>query len=220
MAEPARTFEQPHERSTGLHALGLQEAIIRVAVLRGLVARRSCTAFDPPSYPGTVQWAQTHRAMRELHVEQEWTPSDANNFSRLISPGGAVAVTVATGDEYTGRNGVLEPKTKYPKGTETKLAVEINAAQLSLWPAPGSLVAVGGSRQALWVLLIATNAEEVRYELSRPRGQDEKGRVVSWSDRIIFEPIEIESIATQGQEDPDEDEDEGTSGIDVPVERI
>jgi hypothetical protein len=219
MAEPARIFDEAHERTTGLHALGLKEPTIRDAVQRGLIARRSCTPFDPPSYPGTVQWAQTHRAMRELHAEQEWKPTDANNFSRIISPNSAIAVTVATGDEYTGQNGAIEPKTRYPKGTQTKLAVEVNAQQLSLWPTPGAPVAVTpGTRQALWVLLIAKTEHEVRFELSRPKGQDEKGHVVSWSDRIIFEPIEIETLATE--ERRDDEDDEGTSGIDVPVERI
>lgn len=219
MAEPARIFEDPHERTAGLHALGLRGEVVRDAVRRGLIARRACTPFDPPSYPGTVQWAQTHRAMRELHAEQEWMPSDANNFSRIVSPNNAIAVTVATGDEYTGRNGSPEPKTRYPKGTQTRLAVQVNAQQLSLWQAPDAPVAViPGARQALWVLLIATTEREVRFELSRPKGQDETGRVVSWSDRIIFEPIQIETVAINERQN-DED-DEGTTGIDVPVERI
>lgn len=219
MAEPAHIFEEPHDRTAGLYALGLQEKTIRKAVVRGLIARRTCTAFDPPSYPGTVQWAQTHRAMRELHAEYEWKPSDANNFSRIISPNNAIAVTVATGDEFTGQNGEIEPKTRYPKGTQTKLAVEVNAQQLSLWPAPGAPVAVvEGARQALWVLLVSTTEHEVRFELSRPKGQDEKGHVVSWSDRIVFEPIEIETVTTD--ERHDDEDDEGKSGIDVPVERI
>lgn len=219
MAEPAHVFEQPHERMTGLHALHLDEPTIRLSVVRGLIARRTCTPFDPPSYPGTVQWAQTHRAMRELHAEADWKATDANNFSRIVSPDDTVAVTVAAGDAFTGFHGALEPRTRYPKGTQTKLAVEINAQQLPLWPVPGtSPPMVDGGLQALWVLLLATTEHEVRFELSRPKGQDEKGHVVTWSDRIIFEPIEIETIALDKRRD--DQDDEGTSSIDVPVERI
>lgn len=221
MAEPARNFEQPHERTAQLHALGLDEATIEAAVLRGFVARQSCTSFDPPSFPGTVQWAQTHRAVRELTVARDWTPDDTNNYSRVISPNREIAVTVATGDDHTGVRGAIEPRTKYPKGSETTLAVETNVhlEQLSLWPSPSSIkqdLKQLPARQVLWMLLIATGEHEIRYELSRPKGQDEQGRVVSWSTRIIFEPIDIESIPARRDDDDDDNED----GFDVPVERI
>lgn len=219
MAEPARNFEQPHERTTQLYALGLDEPTVEAVVVRGFVARQTCTAFDPPSYPGTVQWAQTHRALRETLTPRDWTPDDSHNYSRVVSPDHKTAVTVATGDEHTGKAGAVEPRTKYPKGSETKLAVEMNA-QLTLWPTASPVIAdeVPRPRQATWMLLIATTEREVRYELSRPKGQDEQGRVVSWSERIIFPPIQIDSLPTRN--DHHDDDDDGSAGIDVPVERI
>jgi hypothetical protein len=222
MAEPAHSFEQPHERVARLHELGLDEKTIETAVLRGFVARQTCTSFDPPSYPGTVQWAQTHRAMRELTAPLDWTPDDTRNFSRVVSPNRAVAATVATGDEHTGVRGATEPRTKYPKGSETTLAVETNVhlEQLSLWPSPTARTqdTVEAKQQVLWMLLIATGEHEVRYELSRPKGQDEQGRVVSWSERIIFGPLDIDSIPTKN--DDGNEDDDGDEGLDVPVERI
>jgi hypothetical protein len=221
MAEPARSFHQPHERVTQLHQIGLPEKTIKTAVLRGFVARSSCTPFDPPSFPGTVQWAQTHRALRMLAVRQDWKPTDTHNYSRIISPDAKVAITVATGDEYTGIEGEGEPRTKYPKGSETTIAVETNVKlhqQLTLWPVPKvqnqkpTITA-----QALWIVLVATTEDEVRYELSRPKGQDDQGRVVSWYDRIIFDPIEIGSIPSGNE---DNDDDDGDDGVYVPVERI
>ncbi len=223
MAEPARNFEQPHERTAKLHQLGLDEGTITDAVLRGFVARQSCTSFDPPSYPGTHQWAQTHRALRELTAPRDWTPDDSRNYSRVVSPDHSVAVTVATGDEHTGvrstsERSVSEPRTKYQKGSETKTAVDTNVSidQLSLWPREDAPAGETTTLRDLWMLLIATDKHEVRYELSRPNGQDAEGRVVSWSERIIFEPIDIDSIPVQRDDDEDEDED----GFDVPVERI
>jgi len=223
MAEPARNFEQPHERTAKLHQLGLNEKTITDAVLRGIVARQSCTSFDPPSYPGTHQWAQTHRALRELTAPRDWTPDDTRNYSRVVSPDRTVAVTVATGDDHTGvcstpERPVSEPRTKYPKGTETKTAVDTNVSidQLSLWPREDSPTPETPKLQDLWILLIATDKHEARYELSRPNGQDTEGRVVSWSERIIFEAIDIDSIPAKR----DDDDDEGEDGFDVPVERI
>lgn len=228
MAELARSFEQPHERTSQLHSLGLKEATIHEAVLRGFVARQSCTPLDPPSYPGTVQWGETHRAIRLLTVPLEWTPDDSKNYSRIVSPNRMVAVTVATGDGFTGvrsKKGEMkiEPRTKYPKGSETTLAVETNVTleQLTLWPQVRSIVKeqtqAGPQRQFLWILLIATDEHEIRYELARPKGQDEQGRVVSWFERIIFDPVDIDSIPSDRRDD-DDDDNEG--GLDVPVERI
>lgn len=219
MAEPARNHEQPHERTSKLHELGLSHELIEGAVLRGFVARQSCTPLDPPSYPGIVQWGRTHRGMRELAVPQEWTADDSRNYSCIVSPDRSTAVTVATGNENTGVHGASEePRTKYRRGPQTAARVDTNVHidQLALWPQEGKPEQTDG--QALWILLIATTKDEIRYELSRPNGQDQDGRVVSWSDRIVFDPIEIESIPTRSPED--DDDDDGDAGFDVPVERI
>ena len=217
MAEPARSFEQRHERTTRLHALGLDEKTLLEAVARGLAARQTCTSFDPPSFPGYLQWAQTHRALRELLVPHDWTPDDSRNFSRAVNPDRTVAITVATGDEYTGITGQNEPRTKYPKGSQTDLAIEVNVRQLTIWPTTEAPVAGAQAQlqQATWMLLIATTPHEVRAELSCPSGQDESGHVVAWSERIPLPPIEIDGLQIRS-----DDDDESPPAIDVPVERI
>jgi hypothetical protein len=48
--------------------------------------------------------------------------------------------------------------------------------------------------------------------------QDEHGRSVAWSDRIIFPPIELDALSTRRGDD--EEDDDGSASIDVPVERI
>jgi len=218
MAELAHSFAQPHERHSRLFELGLSEKVIIEIVGRGLAARRTCTAFDPPSFPGYLQWAQMHRASRELLARQQWKPDDSRNFSRVVRFDDAVAVTIATGDEYTGRKpepGVPEPSTKYPKGTETDLAIVVNL-QLSLWSDPANDLAetnVARPVRQTWWLLSAMVDGELRSELSCPEGQDERGHIVKWSERIIFDPIPLE----QGRDD---DDDPGASAIDVPVERL
>jgi hypothetical protein len=219
MTAHAYAFEQPHERRSRLFELGLTEELVRGVVERGLAARRTCTAFDTPSFPGFLQWAMMHRASRELLARHEWTPDDSRNFSRVVRPDGAVALTVATGDEYTGRkseSGLPEPSTKYPKGSETDLAIVANV-QLSLWEEPVSeeevqLAPPQPTRQTWWLLCAVVDGE-LRYELSCPDGQDDRGYIVSWSERIIFEPIPVAG-------GDDDDDDPGSSQIDVPVERL
>jgi hypothetical protein len=68
-----------------------------------------------------------------------------------------------------------------------------------------------------WTLLIATTPEEVRYELSVGDDQDAKGRITSWSERILFPPLEIDQSIIRDQ--GDEDDGDGLGDIDVPVVR-
>src|SRR5438132_10367074 len=102
MAQLARTFSEPDEVASRLAALGLSEELIRNAVDRGVAERRSCTRFDPPSYPGIVQWARTHRALRESLVPNGWEADDAGNFSTVVSPDQLNAITISTGNDRTG----------------------------------------------------------------------------------------------------------------------
>lgn len=217
MAEPAHNFEQPHDRNSRLYALGLDEATIEKMVLYGLAAKQACSPYSPPSYPGTTQWAETTIASRQFLAPKDWTPDDSHGFPRVVSPDGKVAIVVATGDERTGI-ATAEPRTKYSKGPETSAAVAMNE-QLT-FQLQRSLVAEAPTPQReTWILLVTTNEFEMRYELSRPKGQDSKGRVVEWSDRIIFSPVEIDSLPAR-QDDDGGDDGDGLGGIDVPVERI
>jgi hypothetical protein len=220
MAQAAPSFDQPHDRNARLSLLGLTETVIENTVARGLVARRACSPFSPPSYPGYKQWAETTIALREFLAPRDWTPDDSNGFPRVVSPDGSIALTVATGDERTGI-ATQEPATKYPKGPETKAAVEVNE-QL---PFPGFAAVPdpaqpGSALRETWALLICTTELEVRYELSCPKAQAGDGRVVAWSSRIVFDPIDIESLPGRGDDSDGDSDDDGFAGIDVPVERI
>lgn len=215
------TFEQPHERIPRLHQLGLDEGTFETAALRGVAARLNCTAFHPPSYPGYTQWAETHCGLRELLVPREWTPDDTHNYSRLISPDRRTALTVATGDHNTGvvdnQYGPVQPHTKNTKGTETRLAVEANLfRQLSLLERVVPLDGDATPPLETWFMLIAVTERHLRYELSRARGQDRDGHVISWWERIIFPAIDLETVATRIVPD----DDPGQRAIEVPVERI
>jgi hypothetical protein len=214
MAEPARNFEQPHDRDARLHALGLDQLTVEEIALYGLRARQGVSPLAPPSFPGTTQWAETIVGARLILVPKDWTLDDSHNFSLVISPDGRIAIAVATGDENTGI-ATAEPRTKHTKGAETEAAVQANA-QLEI---PGlSLVTQDTPQRETWVFLICTTAHEMRFELSRPKKQDRDGRVTKWSDRILFPPIDLESLPARDDDGDDDDGDDG--GIDVPVERI
>lgn len=219
MAQPAQNHDQPDGRAARLFELGLEERTIEEAVIRGLSARQTCTPFHPPSFPGTTQWAETHAALRQLLAPAAWTPCDRRNYSRVLSPNERIAITVATGDLHTGDVGLFEPATRYPKGPATRDAVEDN--QLSLLPlVPAEDPDADETTVAqTWILLLATDEQDLVYELSLPAEQDGEGRVVAWSERIIFPPIEIAALPARDSDDDNDDEDD-SGDIDVPIERI
>ena len=155
--------------------------------------------------------------MRELMASRGWKPTDDVNFSRILSPNGQVAVTVATGDQLTGTEGPEQPATKYPRGSQTENAIRANNT-LSLFDDPDEIEAEPTPEgRATWVLLIHTDTarKEVRYELSRPDRQDDEGHVVSWSDRILFPPL-----AYGPRDTPSGGTSDDGPGFDVPVDRI
>lgn len=212
MSLHARTLFKTQDIAPQLHSMGqLNEKMLRQIVRRGLTARRSCTAFHPPSYPGLAQWAETHVALREFTTPLGWRVSDEANFSRVISPDGRCALTVASGDRLTGARGPKDPSTKYARGSQTDLAIQANKT-LSLFGPTDD--ATPPPHCETWILLLHADLQraEVRFELSRPQAQDGEGRVVAWSRRIILPPIHIDAVTPP-------DDESGNGVIDVPVTR-
>lgn len=214
MAEPARTFAATHERTSRLYQLGIKEETLREAIERGLDARKRCTDFHPPSAPGFYQWAETHVALRELLIPEGWKDDDAGGFSTVISPDGQLAITVATGDDRTGKEGLPAPETKYPRGPMTHSAIESNQ-QLAMDLMGGIIFPEEEPhpKHQTWILLLSTRHNEVRMELSCPKAIGEDGRVDSWSERIILRPLDIEPTIPIPEDEAD------LPDIDVPVER-
>lgn len=215
MASDPFALLHPEDDEDRLRRLGITTEDVRKAVERGIVERMNCTTFDPPSYPGVVQWARTVRDLRETLVPNGWRADNTRNFSTVVSPNELVAIAVSTGDERTGREGEPEPRTKYPKDTVFLAAVNRNV-QLSLFgemiiEADGKVL----SKTRTWTLLMRTDAfaKEVRVELSLPARIGEDGRVIAWSERIIFTPLSFDNTLP-GDDDPP------IEGIDVPVEPI
>lgn len=218
LAEPASTYSQAHEAMSRLGELGITAAVLREAVSRGLDARMRCTAFDPPSFPGTAQWAGTHRALRELLSPLGWNADDRGGFSTVVRTDGQVAITVAAGTGRTGKTGFPAPTTKYKRGPMTHAAVHGNQLAMSLYGEPvneSEALEEDSTRCITWILLVATEHDEVRMELSCPREIDETGQVVAWSERILLDAIGVEPTLSilPGEETDDE-------MIDVPVERL
>lgn len=197
-----------------LAQLGLTTDILHEAIMRGEVARDSCTANDPPCAPGFYAWAGTVRALRDILMPQGWTRNDTINYSRVISPDRSIAIAVVTGDEGTG-NKDANPRTKYPKGPATQAAVSSN--QASLFEEPASNEEGVAEEEVVeewitWMLLKKRSGDSVFAELSLPSSMTKDGQVESWQTRIILNPIVIEPNF-------EVEDDSLETPIDVPVRR-
>jgi hypothetical protein len=174
----------PDEADAALATLGITRQPLQEAVLAGLLARDSCTANDPPFFPGIFQWGRTVRALREALAPLGWSRSDEGNFCTTVEPGGAFAIAVASGSEHTGQVGRETPTTKRRKGPSTAEAVHMNA-QLYLFPEFAPAVPTEPDR-ATWVLLFHSDGKEIRAELSLPDSIGDDGHINGWRERIIL----------------------------------
>lgn len=190
---PARkVYSDPIEVSSRLAAMGLSEEILREAIEQGQAAWAGCTSNHPVQFPGVYGWAETVAGLRERLLPGGWTRSNEGNLALTVNRAGTLALTVSTGDEFTGDR-TTEPCTKFRKGARTISAVSDNMDQYRLFP---DMQLTAEDLRALnsketWMLLIRRDvqAHGVRCELSRPINVNDEGKVDGWAERIILSSI-------------------------------
>jgi len=202
---PLVRFE-PDDVHGRLAALGLSEDALLHAARRWHLAWSGFTPNHPPFGVGIAAWMEAVAALREAVMPDGWTRSDDRNYALVISPDGATAINVATGDMGTGRADA-NPSNKAPKGVSTADAISVNQVQLELpLPVP-ELPPLGGEGPLTWFLLLHRTADEIRCELSLPLEMSPDGRITRWQERIILSaiPLDGEAIEIVGPQGPDLD---------------
>jgi len=197
MVNPALIRSEPWDINKRLMELGLKRENLERAAERGLAGFLSCTANHPCAVPGIWAWAETICALGEQHIPLGWRRLDESNWPLIVNKAGSVAVSVASGNEDTGRDGDRDPLTTSAKGPRTISAIATNRRQLNLFgevlPSAESLTTPG--RQT-WLLLVHRDigSREMRCELSRPVSIDPRGRINLWAERIILKPRSFDGI--------------------------
>ncbi len=206
-------FIQPAEVEGRLRQLGLTEQLLLDAIKRGFFAWLNCTKNHPPAFPGVLAWGEANCGLREELLPLGWERHNDRNLPLTIHRETGIALTVSSGDECTGIEGMI-PRTRNPKGVTIKDATSSNRAQLGLFeemdapPEQDELKAL--EEWATWLLLTYrdTSSRTVRCELSRPIAIGLDGRVEGWAERII-----LGSIPFDGDEVPlTRDGDRGGDG--------
>jgi hypothetical protein len=195
MTLPASVYEQSWHVNKRLADLGLEEPDLLQPAERGFSAWASCTANHPPAIPGLWAWGETVCALGERLIPLGWERRNESNWPLVINKSGTIALSVATGNEDTGRKD-SDPLTASAKGPRTVNAIVANQRQLvfpEMLPPVESLNAPG---RATWLLLVYRDldAREMRCELSRPISMDAEGRVDGWAERIILKPRPFDGI--------------------------
>ena len=206
MNQPAMPFEslstvyRSAEATTRLHRLELTANDLAKPVTVGLSYTFECTTFAPPSFRGLIAWGKTVESLRLGLAERDWVPNNARNYATVVHPDGTHAIAVASGDSATGTD--LDPSTRSEKGTETKIAVQRN--QLSFAAIDRSFpLPVSEATMQTWFLLYFADeeVENIRLELSLPRYMNPEGRVTTWLERILLDPIEFDSLNASRPQD-------------------
>jgi hypothetical protein len=150
----------------------------------------ACTENDPLFLPGTIFWGKGVRFLRDGLLPAGWTKDDPRNLSLTISPDGATAIAVATGDQLTGNITTTDlPKSKSGKGNASKDAIAANQGELFPWMAPAAPPKKEPSSvKRTWWFLIRIEDGEVFGELLLPFVMDDDGRIVGkrCKERIVI----------------------------------
>lgn len=195
MTLPASVYVESWDVNKRLADLGLEEPDLLQPAERGFSAWASCTSNHPPAIPGLWAWGETVCALGERLIPLGWERRNESNWPLVINKNGTIALSVATGNEDTGRKD-SDPLTASSKGPRTVNAIVANQRQLvfpEMLPPVESLNAPG---RATWLLLVYRDidAREMRCELSRPISMDAEGRVDGWAKRIILKPRPFDGI--------------------------
>jgi hypothetical protein len=186
-----------------LGRLDLEEEILLTAAQASYLAKANSTANHPPMHAPFVAWSEAVRALRDGLVTRGWQRNNDKNWPRTIHPSGNIALTVATGNEATGRAGD-SPSTKAAKGPSTVGALEVNRG-LQFWlpgmEPPRALDAneEEDSKTITWLLLVHHADNEIRAELSLPLDVDRDGKVAVWRERIILRSIQLDGEPVEVQ---------------------
>lgn len=175
-----------------LNEMGITYEILANATSNGYKMKGKKSKYAPPICRSLSFWENTIIMLREQLIEAlGWSICDDYNLNRTISPKKDFAIVISSGNANVGKN--ANPSTLNKKGQLSAAVVDVNnVVQLSLFPIPSiNAKKYNIERIPHWFLLYYNDGSKIWMELSLPRKLDRNGRISSWFQRIILEPIEI-----------------------------
>jgi hypothetical protein len=203
MLSPCTTRYEAPDVTDGLAKLMVPASALHHAIENAYFGYARCTAHHPRNYPGIASWADGVRGLADKLKTEGWHLITLKGQPRVVNDDGSLAITVATGDENTGRNGGQEPRTKSGKGRTTVESVFRNGFLFPQMEQEAEERIRRMQVRSLWILLLFRDmvAGKAYCELSRPVtmeqkvGKIRKQRIIGWSERIILPPVAVEPTA-------------------------
>lgn len=180
-----------HARPSTLASLDLSDELLLAAMRSALIQSRRVTDFHPRGWDNNELYGEGTAGLREILQPHNWTTYREGGVEGVMNAAGDVAIIVSSGTRETGRDDGPAPRTKNPKGSATKRAV--NANQPALF---GSDDRAGSVKT--WILLhyLDYASDELRLELSLPRSM--RGNYVGeWETRILLASLPLGLKSTE-----------------------
>lgn len=197
-----QAIDNPHEVENRLQQFGkLTQEDFQKAISAANLSRADETAHSTKGYAGSTFYSNLIRQLRDILVVKSFKPHTHQNIELVLND--TVAIAVCKGDENTGKI-TQDPYSAGKKGGVTLALFGLSQNELpqngELFEESDSLkinrgklqLEVDGKERDVWILMhhsqkIADGEYRVKAELSRPSTYDNKGRINSFSDRIILD---------------------------------
>jgi hypothetical protein len=127
-----------------------------------------------------------------------------------VHPGRRLALMTAMGNSGTGTASPVSTRRK--RGETTEKLVRANNQLVFDFELEDAPQALRTTPMPTWVLLVHTEGDRIRCELSLARHMDEDGFIDAWLDRIALPSIQLNDVLSV-----DDDDDEPTGGVDFDV---
>jgi hypothetical protein len=178
----------------------------------GAAARRTATGHHPKAYGGWRDYSERVAGLRDLLTPRGWTAEEVDGVCMTVHPRRRLSIMTALGTAGTGTSAPVSTRRK--RGEATEKVVQVNA-QLALAleieePPP----ALRATLMPTWVLLVNTDGDRIRSELSLARHMADDGFIDAWFARIALPDIRVNDVF-----DDDDDGPLGDVDFDVPERR-
>lgn len=207
--------------TTRLHQLGITEPLIAEAVRYMIAEDATYTSHDPRVTRGIARWGRLNRGIRDQFATETlgWEQRNVRGYEITVHPSGAHAIAVQRGSAEVGSDRI--PSTRKGLGPMSHRLVARNQGSFGLVAANSDWAEDDDFPEYTWMLLFHIDrvSNEVRLELSLPRGMTSDGRIREWDERIILMTIPYQiapidqALDTDQHDDDDLDDDNWVTPI-------
>jgi hypothetical protein len=163
-----------------LEQLGTSKAELLSIVRAAVGARRNATAFHPLSGGGLLSWIEGTAQLRRVFVPQGWSICRRDNIESVYNS--ELGIKIVFQNAERAGDPIFEPLAMTRKGAASARAIE--SGQYELFP-EDKAKEIAEANAAMWMLFVQAEGQDVRAELSCPKGISEE-QFAGFHERILL----------------------------------